>query len=125
MRIAHDTDLTPWDVTTLLILEGTGPLQPTQLAQVTGFPTGQMTKILDRLEASKLTRRTKHPTDRRRQIIVIRPAGRRAVARWLSQIATGTRPGRGGGVEVPSDLPDPTRVSARWNALVTPENERT
>lgn len=117
LRIAHDSELTPWDVTALLILDGTGPLQPTQLAVITGFPTGQMTKILDRLEGAKLVRRTKHPTDRRRQIIVIRPSGRRAVTRWLAEIATGVKPGRGTPLEMPGGLPDAGAVRARWNVL--------
>lgn len=119
LRIAHDSDLTPWDIATLLILDGTGSLQPTQLALITGFPTGQMTKILDRLEASKLVRRTKHPSDRRRQIIVIRPAGRRAVARWLLELQ-GTKPKGGAKEEAPAELPDSAEVRTRWEALTHP-----
>ena len=86
-QIAHNTSLSLWDAVSLLVLDQAGPLQPRELAEVTQFPTGQITKIADRLESAGYIRRTKHPTDRRAVVLAVRPAGRRAVAKWLKPIA--------------------------------------
>lgn len=87
LKIAHETSLGPWDIVSLLILDQRGPLRPSELADMTEFNTGQVTKIADRLETLGFIRRQKHPTDRRAIMLAIRPSGRRTVAQWMAPLA--------------------------------------
>jgi DNA-binding MarR family transcriptional regulator len=50
-------------------LEEHGPLTPGQLAALSGFTTGAITGIVDRLERSGYVRRTRHASDRRSVIV--------------------------------------------------------
>ncbi|MBX6390832.1 MAG: MarR family transcriptional regulator [Frankia sp.] len=52
-----------------------GRSAPTRLCRVLGRTTGGMTLTLDRLTAAGLTRRAPDPTDRRRVIVELTPAG--------------------------------------------------
>jgi DNA-binding MarR family transcriptional regulator len=51
------------------LLEQHGPSTAGRLAQLSGFTTGAITGIVDRLHRSGYARRTRHPTDRRSVII--------------------------------------------------------
>jgi hypothetical protein len=51
------------------LLDQHGPCTAGRLAELSGFTTGAITGIVDRLEHSKFVRRQRHPTDRRSVII--------------------------------------------------------
>ena len=51
------------------LLERHGPLPASRLAELSGFTTGAITGIVDRLERAGYVRREKHPTDRRSVIV--------------------------------------------------------
>ena len=116
LHTAYDASLSPWDVVSLMILDSVGPLQPGELAELSGFATGQLTKIVDRLVSAKFVRRAKHPTDRRRQIIVIRVAGKHAVTRWLADLE-GMHPDRKK-PQRPTTLPATGAVDERWQTFL-------
>lgn len=50
-------------------LEEHGPLTPGRLAALSGFTTGAITGIVDRLERASYVRRTRHASDRRSVIL--------------------------------------------------------
>jgi DNA-binding MarR family transcriptional regulator len=54
-----------------------GRSAPTEIANVLGRTTGGTTLALDRLEANRLVRRTRHPDDGRRVVVELTAAGRR------------------------------------------------
>jgi DNA-binding MarR family transcriptional regulator len=51
------------------LLEQRGPLPASRLAELSGFTTGAITGIVDRLERAGYARRAPHPTDRRSVIV--------------------------------------------------------
>jgi DNA-binding MarR family transcriptional regulator len=51
------------------LLDQHGPLPASRLADLSGFTTGAITGIVDRLERSGYVRRQPHPTDRRSVIV--------------------------------------------------------
>ena len=51
------------------LLERQGPLPASRLAELSGFTTGAITGIVDRLERAGYVRREKHPTYRRSVIV--------------------------------------------------------
>ncbi|HLY39691.1 MAG TPA: MarR family transcriptional regulator [Terracidiphilus sp.] len=51
------------------ILEQRGAMPASQLAALSGFTTGAITGIVDRLERAGRVRRTRHPVDRRSVIV--------------------------------------------------------
>lgn len=53
------------DLRALDLIVELGPLTTGQLTQLSGLSSGNITAIVDRLEASQMVRRSKHPTDRR------------------------------------------------------------
>lgn len=57
------------DIQVMDILESTGPMTAGQLADLTGLTTGAITRILDRLEETKLVRRERDPNDGRKVIV--------------------------------------------------------
>ncbi len=77
------------DYSVLRMLELEGQLSPTRLAELVVRSSGGMTQILDRLERSGLVARKPEPTDRRRLIVGLTPAGLRLVKRanraWVAQ----------------------------------------
>ncbi len=77
------------DYSVLRMLELEGQLSPTRLAELVVRSSGGMTQILDRLERSGLVARKPDPTDRRRLIVGLTPAGLRLVKRanraWVAQ----------------------------------------
>jgi DNA-binding MarR family transcriptional regulator len=70
------------DYSLLRVLQIAGPpyaLSPTRLSEILVRSTGGMTQILDRLERDGLVRRTPDPSDRRKVIVDLTPAGLRLV----------------------------------------------
>ncbi len=51
------------------LLEQHGPITAGRLAELSGFTTGAITGIVDRLERAGYVRRERHPTDRRSVIV--------------------------------------------------------
>lgn len=51
------------------LLEKNGPCTAGRLAELSGFTTGAITGIVDRLEKAGYVRRKRHPTDRRSVVI--------------------------------------------------------
>jgi len=53
------------------LLDQHGAMAASRLAELSGFTTGAITGIVDRLERARLVRREPHPTDRRS--VIVRP----------------------------------------------------
>jgi len=72
------------DYSVLRLLELSGPpyrMSPTELSEIVVRSSGGMTQILDRLERAELVARAGDPSDRRKVIIALTPAGRRTAER--------------------------------------------
>ena len=48
-----------------------GPMTPSDFAKQTGLTSGTVTGVLDRLEKLEFIRRDRHPTDRRKVVVVL------------------------------------------------------
>ncbi len=72
----------------LCALELRGPLQPRDLQRLTGLSSGGVTKLLDRLEASRLVEREYDavPGDRRAVLVRVTPEGHRAARRLAAAL---------------------------------------
>lgn len=57
------------DMRGLDLVGRSGPIAPTELAQLLGFTTGGITTVIDRLERAGYVRRRPDPKDRRRLVI--------------------------------------------------------
>jgi DNA-binding MarR family transcriptional regulator len=66
------------DARCLEIIERLGGVTAGRLARESGLSTGAVTTVLDRLERSGLACRTSDPEDRRRVVVEMTPAARRA-----------------------------------------------
>jgi DNA-binding MarR family transcriptional regulator len=62
------------DLRALDLIVELGPLTTGQLAQLSGLSSGNITAIVDRLEASQMVRRRRQPTDRRVIVLQADPA---------------------------------------------------
>ena len=69
LAAAETAGLTPVDYQASNLLELDGPLSNGQLAARLGLTSGATTRLVDRLEARGLARRTVDPDDRRRAVI--------------------------------------------------------
>lgn len=71
------------NVATLFYLELEGPRRPGALQEVTSLSSGGVSKLIDRLEAQGLVRRTFGPVDgdRRAVLVQLTPKGRRLARR--------------------------------------------
>jgi DNA-binding MarR family transcriptional regulator len=69
LAAADTAGLTPVDYQASNLLELDGPLSNGQLAARLGLTSGATTRLVDRLEARGLARRTVDPDDRRRAVI--------------------------------------------------------
>lgn len=65
-------------------LEEQGPLTPGRLAELSGFTTGAITGIVDRLEGATYVRRERHATDRRS--VIVHPVGLDKVKKQVAPI---------------------------------------
>jgi DNA-binding MarR family transcriptional regulator len=64
------------DFSVLRVLQLSGDMTPSALADLTLRSTGGMTQIVDRLVRDGLVQRTPDPTDRRRVVVALTPKGR-------------------------------------------------
>ncbi|WP_187395137.1 MarR family transcriptional regulator [Pigmentiphaga aceris] len=62
---ASQYGLSVGDLRALDLIVELGPLTTGQLTQLSGLSSGNITAIVDRLEANQMVRRSKHPLDRR------------------------------------------------------------
>ncbi len=71
----------------LAILEGAGqPLSPTVIAERLIVTTASVTSVLDTLEGRGLVERQRHPSDRRRVLVMITDDGIALVNRFLPEM---------------------------------------
>jgi DNA-binding MarR family transcriptional regulator len=72
------------DYSVLRVLQLAGPpyrMSPTELSEIVLRSSGGMTQILDRLEAADLVARGPDPSDRRKVVVTLTPAGQRTAER--------------------------------------------
>lgn len=74
--------LRPLELVVLRLLDtaGDGASQQ-QLCEASGIDSGNMVEFIDVLEALQYAKRTRDPSDRRRYIVTITPAGRSAITK--------------------------------------------
>ena len=84
--IAARLEMSPAEWKCLGFLERHGALPAGRLADMSGFTTGAITGIVDRLERAGYARRERHPEDRRS--VVVRPLRLGAVKRQVRPIFT-------------------------------------
>lgn len=84
--IAATLGMSPADWKCLGFLERHGALPAGRLAELSGFTTGAITGIVDRLERAGYARRERHPEDRRS--VIVRPLRLGAVKRQVRPIFT-------------------------------------
>jgi DNA-binding MarR family transcriptional regulator len=71
------------------VLEAGGPMTAGRLAELSGFTSGGITSIVDRLERAKLVRRAPNPADRRS--VLIRPIRLGSVRRRVAPVFNSLR----------------------------------
>jgi DNA-binding MarR family transcriptional regulator len=83
------TGHSPYHHAILAVLDEGLPETQGAIADALGYDRGQLVGILDELEESGLVERRRDPDDRRRQVVLMTPAGNKALARMrtLSQRA--------------------------------------
>jgi DNA-binding MarR family transcriptional regulator len=64
---------------------------PLEAGRALGLSSGTMTGVADRLEQSRLIRRTPHPSDRRQVLLAATAKGRRLIERILRPVLAETR----------------------------------
>ncbi len=77
-------DMSPWSLLIWLYIDQHGPLQLRFLADWTGFNSGQITNILNRLEDAGYITRTPSPTHGRIILVAVRPESRARVVEALA-----------------------------------------
>lgn len=85
LRAQVEASLAPLGLTAqqgaVLMRVALGENAPHQLAVLVGTDTAGMTRLLDRLAAKGLVRRSPHPSDRRAQIVDVTDAGKELLPR--------------------------------------------
>ncbi|GAA3750438.1 DNA-binding MarR family transcriptional regulator [Spinactinospora alkalitolerans] len=65
--------MNPTDMQCWSLLQISGPMTPGRLARLTGLTSGAITAVIDRLERDGYVRRERHPEDRRKVMVAVRP----------------------------------------------------
>ncbi len=73
-QVAQQTGMSMSESQFIHLLELHGSMTPSQLAELSKLTSGTVTGVLDRLEALAFIRRERHPTDRRKVVVVLEPA---------------------------------------------------
>ena len=92
-EIVEGTGLSPTEFAVVSSLALWDDPTPTELARMLGMPPTTLSAVLKRLEERKLVRRRRDPADRRRHVLALTVAGRRARDRaverfpeWLERV---------------------------------------
>jgi DNA-binding MarR family transcriptional regulator len=78
LSVSGRMDMTAAELLAIAHIGMSGPLGPTELAGRLHMHTGAVTALLDRLAARDYVVREPHPSDRRRLVVKLTPAGRDA-----------------------------------------------
>jgi len=70
-----------------IVMSGTDPLTPSQLAKATGLTTGAITGLIDRLERGGFVRRDADPSDRRKVRLLANPERLRELGVYYERLA--------------------------------------
>ena len=70
-QVAQQTGISASESQFMHLLVLNGPMSPGELATQTGLTSGTVTGVLDRLEKLEFVRRDRHPTDRRKVVVVL------------------------------------------------------
>jgi DNA-binding MarR family transcriptional regulator len=81
-HVAQQTGISASESQFMHLLVLNGPMTPSELSAQTGLTSGSVTGVLDRLERLDFIRRDRHPTDRRKVVVVLDEA---AVAAAMGQ----------------------------------------
>jgi DNA-binding MarR family transcriptional regulator len=81
MRAYEDSGLGPYHHAILVALDEDTHETQGSIADALGYDRGQLVGLLDELEERGLIERRRDPTDRRRQIVNMTPAGKKALNR--------------------------------------------
>jgi len=73
-------DLTEQQWRVLRVVQESGPIDPTQIADKACLLLPSLTRILQKLEEKQLISRVRDQEDRRRQVVRIAPAGEQVIA---------------------------------------------
>jgi DNA-binding MarR family transcriptional regulator len=76
--VADALGLNRTDLRCVDVVDREGPVPAGRLAEATGLTTAAITTVLDRLERAGYARRVRDPKDRRRVLVELTPAVRRA-----------------------------------------------
>jgi DNA-binding MarR family transcriptional regulator len=87
--IAERLGLSTTELETLGLLQLRGPLSAGEIAGHTGLTSGAVTRLIDRLESSGNAKRRADPNDRRRVLVEITPAARRAGEPFYGPLSRG------------------------------------
>ena len=93
-QVAQQTGMSMSESQFVHLLEVHGSMTPSELAERSRLTSGTVTGVLDRLEALQFIRRERHPTDRRKVVVVLdaaKVAGQLAPlyaeqAEWLRRV---------------------------------------
>jgi DNA-binding MarR family transcriptional regulator len=81
MRVYEESGLSPYHHAILVALDEDTHETQGSIADALGYDRGQLVGLLDELEERRLIERRRDPADRRRQIVDVTPAGKKALGR--------------------------------------------
>ena len=77
--LLSDAGVTEQQWRVLRVLDESGPMEPTRIAETACLLLPSLTRIMQKLEEKNLFQRKRDRQDKRRQVITITPAGRRVI----------------------------------------------